>query len=560
MTYHRRTIGLAVMLGVLGAAAPGRAGLTAKEVLIVANAGLPDSVELAKLYAARRGIDTKQILLLRMTGGTDITRENYDKQLVEPIRKALQDRGLDGQIRCICTIYGVPYRVRGPADDPEAVMFRSVTRDASKTHYQMVIDYKLLGTVAVKFPEPRTEGIKPLGSLFAPSMEAPSEPLPKVKTVCEDIEKLLAIKQAQVAKIADPGHRKIAQRQLMALHFELRGLKGLIDHLRETRPEGESYVKQLQKQLDDANGKLAALRGRQLTPDDLTAVVENMRLASGLLVTGTYLDQLKGRMKNAQLVRNPVASVDSELALLHWGKYSLQGPAMNPLSWRAKPPASAKVARPMMVARLDGPSRADVARMIEDSSKVEKTGLAGELYVDAGGPSILTAQARSAYDAKLNALANFARRHSAMKVVLDTGPTVFREGACPNAALYVGWYSLQKYIDAFKWNTGAVAWHVASWEAVSLRNPQSNEWCVKMIQNGVAATLGAVGEPLLMAFPEPADLMAMLMTGQYTIAECYWRTIPHASWQMVLLGDPLYNPFKAKPQVKVKDLPDGLAP
>ncbi len=560
MTYHRQTIVLAFIIGMLGAAATGRAALTAREVLIVANAGVVDSVELAKLYAQRRGIDVKQILLLKMSGGTDITRENCDKQIVEPIRKALRVRGLAGQIRCICTIYGVPYRVRGPVDDPAAVMYQNVKRDATKTHYQIAIDHKLLTTVGIEFPKPRTEGIKPLGLLFAPSMAAPTEPLTKIKTLRDDIDKLLAVKQTQVAKIADPGHRKIAQRQLMAMHFELRGFKGLINHLRETRPESEVYVRQLQKQLDNANNKLAGLRKRKLSPDDLTAVIENMRSASGLLTAGMYLDQLKGRMKTAQLVRNSVASVDSELALLHWGKYSLPGPARNPLNWRTRPPATAKVARTLMVSRLDGPSRADVARMIEDSVKVEKTGLAGQLYVDVGGPQRVSIQARTAYDAKLTALGKFAREYSTTKVVMDTSPALFGKGDCPDAALYVGWYSLQKYIDAFTWKPGAVGWHVASWEAVHLRDPKSNEWCVKMIQNGVAATLGAVGEPLLTAFPEPVELMEMLMTGRYTLAECYWRTIPHASWQMMLLGDPLYNPFKARPQVKLKDLPAGLAP
>jgi hypothetical protein len=29
---------------------------------------------------------------------------------------------------------------------------------------------------------------------------------------------------------------------------------------------------------------------------------------------------------------------------------------------------------------------------------------------------------------------------------------------------------------------------------------------------------------------------------------------------MMLLADPLYNPFKTNPQVQVKDLPPGLAP
>ena len=63
--------------------------------------------------------------------------------------------------------------------------------------------------------------------------------------------------------------------------------------------------------MDAAEGKLTALRGRQLSPDDLTTMIENMRTAGGLLIAGTYHDQLKERMKKARIVRSPIASVDS---------------------------------------------------------------------------------------------------------------------------------------------------------------------------------------------------------------------------------------------------------
>jgi hypothetical protein len=76
----------------------------------------------------------------------------------------------------------------------------------------------------------------------------------------------------------------------------------------------------------------------------------------------------------------------------------------------------------------------------------------------------------------------------------------------------------------------------------------------------VAATAGAVDEPLLMAFPAPEEFYPLLLTGKYTIAECYWRTTPKASWQLTLIADPLYNPFKKNPQVLLKHLPPGLAP
>jgi len=44
------------------------------------------------------------------------------------------------------------------------------------------------------------------------------------------------------------------------------------------------------------------------------------------------------------------------------------------------------------------------------------------------------------------------------------------------------------------------------------------------------------------------------------LAECCWRTLPHASWQMPLIGDPLYRPFKRRPALPVEPLPAGLAP
>jgi uncharacterized protein (TIGR03790 family) len=183
----------------------------------------------------------------------------------------------------------------------------------------------------------------------------------------------------------------------------------------------------------------------------------------------------------------------------------------------------------------------------------EKTGLKGNFYIDSGG---MVPQ----YDSHLRALDSFVKTNTKIKTVMDTKRSVFQPDACPDAALYVGWYSLQKYVAAFTWAPGAVGWHIASFEAMHLRDPNSMEWCVKLIQNGVAATIGAVSEPTLSAFPMPEEFFPMLLTGKYTLAECYWRTVPHASWKMTLIGDPLYNPFAADPQVGLDKLPPGLAP
>jgi hypothetical protein len=38
----------------------------------------------------------------------------------------------------------------------------------------------------------------------------------------------------------------------------------------------------------------------------------------------------------------------------------------------------------------------------------------------------------------------------------------------------------------------------------------------------------------------------LLLDGRLTLAEVYALSKPFWSWQMVLIGDPLYRPFKGK--------------
>ena len=66
-----------------------------------------------------------------------------------------------------------------------------------------------------------------------------------------------------------------------------------------------------------------------------------------------------------------------------------------------------------------------------------------------------------------------------------------------------------------------------------------------MLEDGAAAVIGPSGEPYLQAFPAMEAFFSLLLEGRFTLAECYAMTIPFRSWRMVLVGDPLYNPFKA---------------
>jgi hypothetical protein len=59
-----------------------------------------------------------------------------------------------------------------------------------------------------------------------------------------------------------------------------------------------------------------------------------------------------------------------------------------------------------------------------------------------------------------------------------------------------------------------------------------------------------VAEPYTLGFPKPAEFFGFLVTGKYTLVECYSRTVVFNSWMTVLVGDPLYNPFARRPRLR----------
>src|SRR5205085_1902007 len=109
----------------------------------------------------------------------------------------------------------------------------------------------------------------------------------------------------------------------------------------------------------------------------------------------------------------------------------------------------------------------------------------------------------------------------------------------------------------YQFNPGAVGFHVASFTMQTLHKP-TPQWVAALLRDGVVATIGAVNEPLLGAFPTPDDFFPLLFTGELPLAEVYWKTVPSGSWMLCLIGDPLYTPFKQNPQVAVRDLPVSL--
>jgi len=245
------------------------------------------------------------------------------------------------------------------------------------------------------------------------------------------------------------------------------------------------------------------------------------------------------------------AAVDSELTLVLVDDYPLDGWLPNPFFVGFQQQRLAVTKNEVLfVSRLDAPTVEIVKRMIDDSLETEKKGLSGKAYIDARwkkpeqGKKL---EGYAFYDNSLHQVAEFIDSQHLMPVVLDEQQRLFQSGEAPDAALYVGWYSHHQYVDAFKWNKGAVGYHIASSECSTLREGNSQVWCKRMLEEGVAATIGPVGEPYVQAFPVPELFFRSLSDGYYTLAEAYFLSLPFLSWQMILVGDPLYRPFAVKP-------------
>ena len=245
------------------------------------------------------------------------------------------------------------------------------------------------------------------------------------------------------------------------------------------------------------------------------------------------------------------SAFDSELTMVRLEDYSLSRWILNPMFvgfGKRKLEISADGV--LMISRLDGPTEDIVKRIIDDSVEVEKKGLKGTAYFDARWRKPEGERAKQAdsgyayYDRSIHLAAERIGKSGRMPVVVDSEERLFKEGECPEAALYCGWYSLARYIGAFSWKPGAVGYHIASGECATLKKENSQVWCKRMLEEGVAATVGPVSEPYVDGFPVPEVFFGLLAEGRLTLAECYALSVPYLSWRMVLIGDPLYRPFR----------------
>jgi len=294
-------------------------------------------------------------------------------------------------------------------------------------------------------------------------------------------------------------------------------LKNQEDKLKRLKKSLEQRKKEIGQSEKNGSAK-STKRGRNVDPK--------------LAQLQSEIDRITGKETNA--------SVDSELSMVLFGDYELYRWQPNEL----KNSARGLNFNTLMVSRLDGPGENIAIGLVDKAISAEKTGLKGIAYVDSRGIADDKKPYSPGYfDQSLRDLASLIELRTTIAVKQEQTEKLFAPGTCPRTAIYCGWYSLKKYIDAFDFVNGAIGYHIASLEAADLRDPNSSQWCPAMLRDGITATLGAVAEPYLHTFPEPKAFFLELLNGR-CLVEAYYHTKPFNSWQLVLIGDPLYKPFK----------------
>lgn len=246
------------------------------------------------------------------------------------------------------------------------------------------------------------------------------------------------------------------------------------------------------------------------------------------------------------LFNTNAAAVDSELATLGYFTRKISGPLPNPYFRSFTEFPNTALPALMLVCRLDAPTAKIVRRMIDDALYAEQNGLWGFICIDARG---LTTGGLAEGDLWLNDIAEEARKHG-WPVIADNTPALYpEEFPLRNVALYFGWYNGGVCgpfaLEDFHFNRGAIACHIHSFSATTLRDPQQN-WAAPLLARGAAATLGNVYEPYLTLTPHLDLFFARLRNG-FNFAESAYASLRAVSWMTTIVGDPLYRPFAIIP-------------
>ena len=248
--------------------------------------------------------------------------------------------------------------------------------------------------------------------------------------------------------------------------------------------------------------------------------------------------------------RRNEAAVDSELACLPIppDEMLLAGPRTNPFYGCTNAALFNPTNDILLVARLDGPTASIARGLVDKAIHAETDGLWGRAYFDLRG---LTNGEYKLGDDWMRGASEICRRVGLETVVDATNTTFPAYFPLSQVAFYAGWYDVNASgpftRPTVEFMPGAFAYHLHSFSAFTLRST-SRGWVGPLLAKGATATMGCVAEPYLEGTPNMEIFFSRLISCGFSFGEAAYAAQPFLSWQVTVVGDPLYRPFGKGPR------------
>jgi uncharacterized protein (TIGR03790 family) len=504
------------------------------EIALVVNKNVADGKALAAEYAKARGIPDGRIIELDLPVADEISFQQYETNVVPAVREFLAKNNLARSARCLVTFYGVPLRItareNSPQDNAEIADLQRELRTVSVQIEKIVLD------------------LEQFASRLDPRFRAPRGS--DIATVMRRIEVARQFIAQHLSRMTDARARETSLAQVNQIAQKL-----LTPSTQPATSSATQSTTQPTTHLTQALAdEMAAIEAHRYEPAARARLREIARQITGPLPYARLLDTQLGYL----LAEDSQAAFDSELALVQWSLYARAKWQINPLYYRVTertPPV-------MMVSRLDAQTPDTVRKMMAASIETEQHGLQGQVLVDSWAKNTKRPDGQdddyTRFDKSMLEFAALVRDKTKLQLTLDDKPELVAPGSVRDIALYCGWYSPNEFVSPGTFVRGAIGVHIASYTLTTLHAPGSGDWVRQLLNQGVVASFGAVSEPYLHAFPNPDDFFPLILSGKVTLAEAFWKTNPLTSWRVILIGDPLYTPYKQNPAIAVPDLPTNL--
>lgn len=309
-----------------------------------------------------------------------------------------------------------------------------------------------------------------------------------------------------------------------------------------------------------ANPLIAELAKRKLVSADIIATDSDTNRPTYLFISHEidYIVLCKLPFKIAPFSKSrgfstDCASVDSELSATFLHTKKINGVVRNPLYKNFSPESIHKTYGVLRVARLDGKDFNEAKAIIDSALIAEKNGIRGRAYIDKN-------TSKGAYKIGNDWLSSAEETLKKMNFDISVDSAYALMGYDKRfdyPAFFFGWYNgtPQSYFieKGFKSAMGGVGLHLYSFSASYLRR---SGWTSVMMNNNFAQTFGNVYEPYLTGTQDIGAIMKAYENG-LTAGEVAYASIAILSWQTLVVGDPLYNPFAVSLDEQMKQIEQG---